>query len=50
MTSMLFELKPTDPWAYVSVSLLLAAVAAVSCYIPARRASRIDPNDALRTD
>jgi predicted permease len=50
MTSMLFELKPTDPWAYLVVSLLLAAVAAVACYLPARRASRIDPNDALRTE
>jgi putative ABC transport system permease protein len=50
MVSMLFELKPTDPWAYLLVSLLLAAVAAAACYLPARRAARIDPIEALRTE
>jgi putative ABC transport system permease protein len=48
--SMLFELKPSDPWAYLAVSALLALVAAAACYIPARRAARIDPITALRTD
>jgi len=50
MASMLFELKPTDPWAYLLVSLLLAAVAVAACYLPARRAARIDPIEALRTE
>jgi len=50
MESMLFELKPSDPWAYLVVSALLAVVAAAACYIPARRAARIDPITALRTD
>jgi ABC-type antimicrobial peptide transport system permease subunit len=50
MESMLFELKPSDPWAYLVVSALLAIVAAAACYIPARRAARIDPITALRTD
>jgi ABC-type antimicrobial peptide transport system permease subunit len=50
MVSMLFELKPTDPWAYLLVSLLLAVVAAASCYLPARRAAGIDPIEALRTE
>jgi putative ABC transport system permease protein len=50
MASMLFELTPSDPWAYILVSLLLALVAAAACYIPARRAARIDPTEALRTD
>jgi putative ABC transport system permease protein len=50
MASMLFELKPSDPWAYLAVSALLAIVAAAACYIPARRAARIDPITALRTD
>jgi putative ABC transport system permease protein len=50
MTSMLFELEPTDPWAYVSVSLLILAVASIACYFPARHASKIDPTQALRTE
>jgi putative ABC transport system permease protein len=50
MTSMLFELKPTDPGAYITVSLLLALVAAAACYVPARRAAGIDPIEALRNE
>jgi predicted permease len=50
MVSMLFELKATDPWTYLAVSLLLAAVAMLSSYIPARRAAAIDPNQALRIE
>jgi predicted permease len=50
MVSMLFELKATDPWTYLVVSLLLAAVAMLSSYIPARRAAAIDPNQALRIE
>jgi predicted permease len=50
MASMLFELKPTDPWAYVIVSLLLALVAAAASYLPARKAARIDPIEALRAE
>ncbi|HEY5079207.1 MAG TPA: ABC transporter permease [Opitutaceae bacterium] len=50
LTSMLFELKSTDPWSYVIVALVLAAVAALASYLPARHAARINPNEALRTD
>ena len=50
LTSLLFGVKPTDPWTYVAVSLLLALVALVAGFVPARRATRIDPVIALRSE
>jgi putative ABC transport system permease protein len=50
LRSLLFEVSATDPLAYLAVTLLLAAVAAVACWFPARRASRLDPMVALRTE
>jgi putative ABC transport system permease protein len=48
MSSMLFDVNTYDPFTLIGVTLVLAAVAAVACFIPARRATRIDPMVALR--
>jgi putative ABC transport system permease protein len=50
MVSLLFEVKPTDPATLIGVALLLAAVALLACYIPARRALSIHPITALRCE
>ena len=50
LTTMLFQVKPTDPLVYLAVAILLGVVALVASYIPARRASRIDPVAAIRQE
>jgi predicted permease len=50
MTTLLFNVRPTDPAVYSAVSFVLIAVALLASYLPARRASRIDPLIALREE
>lgn len=48
LSSFLFGVSPRDPWTLFLVSCVLVAVAATACYIPARRATKVDPLVALR--
>jgi putative ABC transport system permease protein len=50
MKTLLFEVQPTDPITFAGVSLVLATAALVASYVPARRALRIDPLRALRSE
>jgi len=48
LRSLLFEVQPTDPLTFVGVTALFFAVVAIACYLPARRATRVDPRICLR--
>ena len=50
LKSLLFEVSPADPATFVLVALILASTALAACYLPARRAIRVDPMRVLREE
>jgi putative ABC transport system permease protein len=48
MTSLLFGVAPDDPITFSGVAMLLSFIALLACYLPARRAAKVDPLVALR--
>jgi predicted permease len=50
MSSMLVDVRPTDPITFVAMALLFLGIAAAACWLPARRAAGMDPNVALRQE
>jgi len=50
LASLLYGVSPVDPLSFVAIALLVVAIAFAACYVPARRAMRVDPMEALRAD
>jgi len=50
LASLLFQVRPDDPLTFAAVAAILLSVAFVACWLPARRATRIDPALALKQD
>jgi ABC-type antimicrobial peptide transport system permease subunit len=50
LSTFLFGVKPWDPTVFISVPILLTAIALLAVWLPARRASRVDPMQALRAE
>jgi putative ABC transport system permease protein len=50
LTAMLFGVSATDPATFVALAAVMSVVSAVACYVPARRAARVDPVTAIRTE
>jgi ABC-type lipoprotein release transport system permease subunit len=50
MGGFLFEVQPFDPLVFIAAPVLLSVPALVACWLPARRAARVDPMEALRSE